>query len=55
MAEPGVMLAPLHYKRLKHEKVKALKQARGDYERTIVVSRVIRTDLNWWIENLPGH
>ena len=52
-AEPGVMLAPLHYKRLEHENVRALKQARGDYEGSIIVSRVIRTDLDWWIENLP--
>ena len=52
-SEPGVDLAPLHYKRLEIEKDKALKANRGDYEATLQIPSNIKEDLMWWMENLP--
>ena len=51
-AEPGVELAALHYKRIEHEKIQALKVAKGDYESHMIISDSIREDLDWWIANV---
>ena len=48
-AEPGVDFAPLHYKRLEHEKIQALKARAGDYEGHMRVTEVMKQDLSWWI------
>ena len=53
-AEPGVELAPLHYKSLEHEKDRALKSNKGNYEASLLVTNTIKEDLKWWIEHLPS-
>lgn len=50
-AEPGVEMAPIHYKRTEHEKIRFLKLAEGDYEAKMPITPYIRQDLSWWTEN----
>jgi len=49
---PGVMYGPLYYRLLEKEKVAALKQSRGNFEATMNLSDMGKTDLHWWIENI---
>ena len=53
-AEPGVELAPLHYRRLEIAKVQALREHKGSYEATMRITDSIKVDLVWWIEKLPS-
>ena len=50
-AEPGVDFAPLHYKRVEHEKICQLKLHAGDFEAKMQVTDIMRQDLSWWAEN----
>lgn len=49
---PGVMYGPLYYRQLEIEKVAALKQSRGNFEATMNLSDMAKSDLHWWIENI---
>ena len=49
---PGVMYGPLYYRQLEIEKVAALKQNQGDFEASMILSDIARSDLRWWIENI---
>ena len=49
---PGVMYGPLYYKQLEIEKVAALKQNQGNFEASMILSDMARSDLHWWIENI---
>ena len=50
--EPGVQHAQLFYKRLEIAKNDALKAAHGNFEATLLVTQEMKTDLNWWIDNI---
>ena len=45
---PGVQYAPLFYKQLDIEKGLALKQNFGNFDSTMRISKVAKTDLAWW-------
>lgn len=49
---PGVMYGPLYYRQLEIEKVAALKQNQGNFEASMILSDMARSDLRWWIENI---
>ena len=49
---PGVMYGPLYYRQLEIEKVAALKQNQGNFEASMILSDMARSDLHWWIENI---
>ena len=49
---PGVMYGPLYYRQLEIEKVAALKQYRGNFEASMILSEIAKSDLHWWIENI---
>ena len=51
-SEPGVPHAVLHYKPLEQEKDRVLKQHFGKFEEKIVLSRVAKCEIQWWIDNL---
>ena len=49
---PGVMYGPLYYRQLEIEKVVTLKQNQGNFEASMILSDMARSDLHWWIENI---
>ena len=51
-SEPGVMYAPLFYKRLENEKNCALSDNRGDFDAQMALTDIMREDLQWWIDNI---
>ena len=50
---PGVRYGWAHIKTLEREKELALIFNRMDYERKMLISTRVKTELNWWVENLP--
>ena len=50
---PAVRFGPLYYRQLENEKIIALKAAFGNFDSRMVLSDTARSDLAWWIENLP--
>ena len=50
-AEPGVDYAPLHYKRIEHDKIQQLKTHAGNFEAEMPISETAKEDLQWWIDN----
>ena len=50
-SEPGVDFAPLHYKRIEHEKVARLQRHAGDFETIMTITPIIKEDLLWWVQN----
>lgn len=53
-SEPGVMYAPLFYKRLEIAKNKALKHSKGDYDHVIQLDQDSLEDISWWQYNIVG-
>ena len=49
---PGVMYRPLYNRQLEIEKVAALKQNQGNFEVSMILSDMARSDLHWCIENI---
>ena len=49
---PAVQYAQLHYRTLESEKIHALKVNAGNYEFTMTLSQMAKTELTWWIENI---
>ena len=49
---PGVQLGPLHYRQLENDKIQALREKYGNFDRPMVISGTARTDLKWWINNI---
>lgn len=49
---PGVMYGPLFYRQLEIEKTAALKHHKGDYNATMELSDIAKSDIRWWIENI---
>ena len=49
---PGVEYAQLFYRRLEIDKIKALKESRGNYNSVMILSDTSVIDLKWWIKNV---
>ena len=48
----AVELGRLYYRSLEKGKIEALKINKGQYYRLMPISREMKTDLEWWIDNL---
>ena len=48
----AVEYGPLHYRNIEREKIEALKSSRGDFDGLMLISGTIKSDLQWWIDNL---
>ena len=51
---PGVEYAQLFYRSLEIDKIKALKESRGNYNSAIVLSDTSVLDFKWWIKNVES-
>ncbi len=51
---PGVMMGPLHYRCLDMNKTEALKNARGNYNKKMILSDDAKNDLTWWLDNVEN-
>lgn len=49
---PGVAYGPLFYRDLEMAKTEALKLNRGNYDSTMVLSDDMKSELQWWVDNL---
>ncbi|XP_068675354.1 uncharacterized protein [Montipora foliosa] len=49
---PGVQLGPLYYRQLENDKIKALREKYGNFDRPMVISGTARADLKGWINNI---
>ena len=49
---PGVMYGPLHYRSLEHDKTRALKLCKGNFDSRMSLSDDSRQELDWWITNI---
>lgn len=48
----AVEYAPLHYRKLEKAKTSALKLSKGDFNANMIVTEEMKSELQWWIENL---
>jgi hypothetical protein len=53
-AFPAVPLAQLHYRCLEKEKTMALQRNHGHFDRRMTLSHAAKSELQWWICELPG-
>jgi len=51
-ALPAAQYGPLHYRALEQDKIKALKENHGHYDRRMNISITGKQDLQWWIEHV---
>lgn len=51
---PGVEYAQLFYRSLEIDKIKALKESRGNYNSVMTLSVTSVIDLKWWIKNVES-
>ena len=49
---PEVHLGPLYYRQLENDKLQALREKYGNFDRPMVIPRTARADLKWWINNI---
>ena len=49
---PGVAYGPLFYRDLEMAKNEALKLKRGNYDSTMVLCDDMKSELQWWVDNL---
>ena len=49
---PGAQLGPLYYRQLENDKIQALREKSGNFDRPMVISGTARADLKWWINNI---
>ena len=49
---PGTMHGPLYYRKLDRDKTLALKQHKGDFDATMLLSQDARLELLWWVHNI---
>ena len=50
----AVDFAPLHYRNIEKEKILALQKSKGNFESTMIITDRMKSDLIWWIDNLPN-
>lgn len=51
---PGVQFASLFYRQLDNEKTKALEIEKGNYDATMSLSELAKSDLLWWCNNIES-
>ena len=51
----GVWIGPVFWRRLEIEKAMWLKIHKGDFDQCILISNIVREDLNWWIVNIQEY
>jgi len=51
---PGVKYAPLFYRSLEIDKIKALNESRENYNSVMILSVTSVIDLKWWIKNVES-
>ncbi|XP_074629610.1 uncharacterized protein LOC141887255 [Acropora palmata] len=49
---PGVEHGPLHYRSLERDKSHALRENKGNFGSSMILSPSSRAELNWWISNV---
>ena len=49
---PGVDCGPLHYRLLESDKIKALKIAKGNFDKPMTISSAANEEIQWWVDNL---
>ena len=49
----AVEYGPLFYRKLEKAKIEALKDLKGSFDGKMNVSKEMRSELKWWIDNLP--
>ena len=52
-AEPSIQDAPLHYKGLEIDRNKALRRIAATYSASMSLSDRSRSDVQWWVDNIP--
>ena len=50
---PEISHAQLFYRALERDKTKALQQQKGDFEAIMTYSSETKSDLKWWVKNIP--
>ena len=50
---PAIPHAQLFYRTLERDKTKALQQQKGDFEAIMTYSSEAKSDLKWWVQNIP--
>ena len=51
-ATEAVPLAPLHFRTLENEKIVALKQRKGNFDCSMVLTPLALSDISWWLNNI---
>ena len=51
-AIPAVELGKLHYRHLESAKITALRKCCGNFEKKMLITDEMKTDLMWWIEHV---
>ena len=47
----AVLPSKLHYRDLEHLKIASLEKNNNDYDRSVVFTAEVRSDLHWWVVN----
>ena len=50
---PAIPHAQLFYRALERDKTTALQQQKGDFEAIMTYSSETKSDLKWWVQNIP--
>lgn len=50
----AVQFGPLHYRHLEKDKIEALHFSHGNYDASMIVSKLAKDELQWWVSNLPS-
>lgn len=50
---PAIRYGWLYTKRLERQKILALKNNRGNYDKKMYVNQIILEELNWWLRSIP--
>ena len=51
---PAVRYGPLHFRLLEENKKEALNDSKGDFDSFTQLTQEAKTEINWWIGNLPS-
>ena len=51
---PAVQVGPMYYRSLERDKIQALRDNKGHYDRKMILSSNSKRDLRWWILNLTS-
>ena len=50
---PAVKYGKCHYCAIEYDKISALQEAKGNFDRTMFLSPSAVAELEWWVKNLP--